>query len=243
VDAVVVFLAGAATALATGVGAIPVFMLGRRVTAAQPALSGLALGVMCVASFQGLLLPALRDGGRLSVAVGLVAGALFVAAARLGLGSRRARRRIAGNLRRSILVFGVLLVHSLPEGFAIGAAWASETAGLGLFVVLAIALQNVPEGTAVAVPLEAAGVSGGRQLAAAVASSAPQPVGALAAFLLVEQIRGLLPASLAFAAGAMLTVVVLELVPDAWRQSRGPASVGALAGAALMLAISQLLTV
>jgi ZIP family zinc transporter len=61
------------------------------------------------------------------------------------------------DLRRAVLVFGVLLVHSLPEGFAIGTAYASRTVGLGLFVILAIGLQNVPEGTSVAIPMERAG--------------------------------------------------------------------------------------
>jgi len=83
---------------------------------------------------------------------------------------------------RSVLVFGVLLVHSLPEGLAIGTAYASGTAGLGLFVILAIGLQNVPEGTSVAIPMEAAGFSRSRQFWAAVATSAPQSVGALIAY-------------------------------------------------------------
>ena len=59
--------------------------------------------------------------------------------------------------RTSVLVFAVLFVHSLPEGLAIGTAYASDTAGLGLFVILAIAIQNIPEGTSVAIPMAAAG--------------------------------------------------------------------------------------
>ena len=86
----------------------------------------------------------------------------------------------ATTIRRSVLVFGVLLLHSLPEGFAIGTAFASETEGLGLFVILAIALQNVPEGTSVAIPMEAAGFQPRQQFWAAVLTSAPQPVVSLA---------------------------------------------------------------
>ena len=111
-------------------------------------------------------------------------------------------------MRRSLLVFGVLLVHSLPEGFAIGTAFASDTEGLALFIFLAIALQNVPEGTSVAIPMESAGFGRGQQFWAAVLTSAPQPVGAVIAYLAVEQINGLLPFSFAFAAGAMLALVV-----------------------------------
>ena len=98
-------------------------------------------------------------------------------------------------VRRSLLVFAVLLVHSLPEGFAIGAAYASDTAGLALFVFLAIALQNVPEGTSVAIPMEAAGFGRAQQFGAAVLTSAPQPLGAVIAYLAVEQVTALLPVS------------------------------------------------
>jgi zinc transporter, ZIP family len=112
-----------------------------------------------------------------------------------------------------VLVFVVLLVHSLPEGFAIGTAYASDTAGLSLFVITAIGVQNIPEGTSVAIPMAAAGFSRSRQFWAAVATSAPQPIGAAVAFLLVEQIEPLLPFSFGFAAGAMLALVVAELLP------------------------------
>ncbi len=141
-------------------------------------------------------------------------------------------------VRTSALVFGVLLVHSLPEGLAIGTAYASDRAGLSLFVILAIGLQNIPEGTSVAIPMAAAGFSRAEQFWAAVLTSAPQPVGAVLAFLVVEHVRGLLPASFAFAAGAMLALVAFELVPQAF--GREPSGCGrpqeALAGAAAMLA-------
>ena len=110
----------------------------------------------------------------------------------------------------------MLFVHSIPEGFAMGTAYASERQGLGLFVILAIALQNVPEGTTSAIPMHDAGFSRWQQFWAAVLTSAPQPVGAIAAYLLVEEIDGLLPVSFAFAAGAMLSLVVVEIVPQAF---------------------------
>lgn len=191
--------AGAGTALATGLGAIPVFALGVRADALRPLLWGLAAGVMVVASVVGLLEPALDQGSALTVAGGLLAGVLFLVVGRRALERRDVHvgaLRGAG-VRRSVLVFGVLLVHSLPEGFAIGTAFASEEAGLGLFVLLAIALQNVPEGTASAIPMREAGFSPSQQFWAAVASSAPQPVGAVLAYLLVEQFEALLPASFA----------------------------------------------
>jgi ZIP family zinc transporter len=69
----------------------------------------------------------------------------------------------------------VLFVHSLPEGFAVGTAFASDRSGLSLFVILAIAIQNVPEGTSVAIPMAEAGLGRRRQFWAAVATSAPRP--------------------------------------------------------------------
>jgi ZIP family zinc transporter len=217
VDLIVVILAGAATALATGLGAIPVFLLGERAEGLRSLLSAIAAAVMLVASIT-LLGPALDDGSALVVAAGVAAGGAFVLGARRRLAQRG---RYAGSehaaARRSLLVFGVLFVHSLPEGLAVGAAWAADPEAVGPFVVAAIALQNVPEGTAVAIPMAAAGYSRTRQFWAAVGSSAPQPVGAAIAYVLVEEARFLLPVSLAFAAGAMLVVVFAELVPDSWR--------------------------
>jgi ZIP family zinc transporter len=142
-------------------------------------------------------------------------------------------------MRLSVLVFGVLLVHSLPEGLAIGTAYASDRSGLSLFVILAIALQNVPEGTSIALPMEAAGFSRTSQFWAAVLTSAPQPIGAVVAFLVVEQVRGLLPASFGFAAGAMLALVAFELVPQALASRRViGAGGGALVGAGAMLGLA-----
>jgi ZIP family zinc transporter len=106
-------------------------------------------------------------------------------------------------------------------------------------VILAIAIQNIPEGTSVAIPMAAAGFSRSRQFWAAVGTSLPQPVGALVAYLLVEEIGALLPISFAFAAGAMLSLIAVELIPDAYagRDRWGP-SAGIVLGAAVMLALS-----
>ena len=186
----VLALAGTGTALATGLGAIPVSRLGARAGALRPALWGMTVGLMSVASVLGLLLPALDEGSTPSVLAGLGLGVLFLLASRRLLqgGDVHVGALRGAGVRRSVLVFGVLLVHSLPEGFAIGTAYASETEGLGLFVILAIALQNVPEGTSVAITMDAAGFKPRQQFWAAVMTSAPQPVGALIAYALVEQI-------------------------------------------------------
>lgn len=239
-------LAGSGTALATGIGALPVSRLGEHAARIRPALWGLTVGLMTVASIVGLLLPALDEGSTAAVGIGLATGVGFLLVSRTLLETRDVHvGQLSGaGVRRSVLVFAVLLVHSLPEGFAIGTAFASETEGLALFIFLAIALQNIPEGTSVAIPMESAGFGHAQQFWAAVLTSAPQPAGAILAYLAVEEIEGLLPFSFAFAAGAMLALVIAELVPEAYaRGGRLSAAAGTAAGALVMLALAAVLGV
>jgi ZIP family zinc transporter len=246
IDALVLTAIAVATALATGVGALPVALLGVRAAAIKPLLSGLASGVMAVAAVQGLLVPAFDEGRAVVVVAAAIAGAAALLASRAVLQRRAA---VAGILsteqgRRSALVFGVLLAHSLPEGLAIGSAYASPRSGLSAFVIAAIAIQNVPEGTATAIPMRAAGYGPGAQVWAAVLTSAPQVPGALLAWIAVEQIGGLLPAAFALAAGAMLMLVAADLLPDAW--ASGPRRwvvTGSVLGAAAMAGIAAALQI
>jgi ZIP family zinc transporter len=240
-----VLAAAIGTTLATGLGAIPVFFVGGRASRWQPALWGLAAGVMSVASIVGLLRPALDSGSTGTVVLGLAAGLAFLGTVRVLL---RGSDVVVGGLhgadvRTSVLVFSVLFVHSLPEGFAIGTAYASEVTGLGLFVILAIGLQNIPEGTSVAIPMAEAGFTRSQQFWAAVATSAPQPVGAVIAYALVETIAGLLSFSFAFAAGAMLALVLTDLAPRALRPASWRGLLGIASGGTVMLLLSAALGV
>jgi ZIP family zinc transporter len=244
-DVIVLLLAACGTALATGLGAVPVFVLGRRAEALTPLLLGFAAGVMGVAAVAGLLVPAAQEGSAWEVLAGFAAGVGFLALARRHFGGQvRFMGRTGPGARTSALVFLVLFVHSLPEGLAVGTAFASDRAGLSLFVILAIAIQNVPEGTSVAIPMAEAGFGRARQFWAAVATSAPQPVGALIAFVAVEEVSGLLPLSFAFAAGAMLALIAVEMLPSAFAApARAAPLAGVAAGAVLMLGLSFLLGV
>lgn len=243
-DLLILALAATATAVATGLGAVPVFFLGARAATLRPWLLGFAGGVMTIASVVGLLLPALDEGAAGDAVLGTALGVAFLLVSRWMIDSPRTAAVSTAERRTALLVFLVLLVHSLPEGFAIGTAYASDTAGLSLFVILAIGAQNVPEGTSVAIPLAAAGYGRGRQFWAAVGTSAPQPVGAIIAYLLVEEIERLLPISFAFAAGAMLALVALELGPAAFRSGHALLALfGTAVGAGVMLALSALLGV
>lgn len=228
--------------LATGLGAVPVYLLGARAHSWRPFLIGTAIGAMVLAAVVGLLKPGLDLGDPVEVWGGAIGGALLFFVVRQAL---RQHEVSIGDLRgadirRATLIFAVLFVHSLPEGFAVGTAFASPEKEVGLFVILAIALQNVPEGTSVAIPLNDAGVGFWRQFWAAVGTSIPQPIGAVVAFALVDTIDGLLPISFGFAAGAMLILVALELVPDGFRAgTRVSAAVGTAVGAVLILALES----
>jgi ZIP family zinc transporter len=233
-------LVASATALATGLGAIPVFLFGRRTERATPFLLGFAAGVMGVAAVAGLLLPAAEEGSAAEVLAGLAVGIAFlIVVGRRFKPDHGFMGRSGPGARTSALVFLVLFVHSLPEGFAVGTAFASGRAGLSLFVILAIAIQNVPEGTSVAIPMQEAGFGPARQFWTAVGTSAPQPLGALIAYMAVEEVSGLLPVSFAFAAGAMLALIVDEMLPRAYAGPRPlEPSCGLGLGAAVMLALS-----
>src|SRR5215213_10715659 len=140
-DLPILVLAATATAVATGLGAVPVFFLGERAASLKPWLLGFAAGVMSVASIVGLLLPALDEGSAGEAAAGTVLGVGFLLVSRWIIDGPRSKigaERLSAERRTALLVFLVLFVHSLPEGFAIGTAYASDTAGLSLFVILAI---------------------------------------------------------------------------------------------------------
>ena len=146
--------------------------------------------------------------------------------------------------RTSLLVFTVLFVHSLPEGLALGTAWASDHRGPGRVHRDRDRGPEHPRGDQRRDP------DGGRRVTGRPGSSGPrsqpalpQPIAAPIAFLLVEQVESLLPVSFAFAAGAMLALVAVEVFPDALRGNAGGALAGGALGAAGMLVLSVALGV
>lgn len=132
-----------------------------------------------------------------------------------------------GDLRKLVLILGILTVHSFPEGVAIGVSFADlglesgvEIFGLvvpvlAVFMTVAISIHNVPEGIAISIPLRSMDVSEWRMVGAAVFSSLPQPIGAVIAFAFVSWARAFLPFGFGFAAGAMIYLVLTEFIPEA----------------------------
>jgi zinc transporter, ZIP family len=239
VTAAAVFFTALATAVATGLGALPFAFrrgaAGRRLGSANAVASGVMLGASASLLLEGLD----RSGGR--TAAGAVAGALFVALAyhvadrrELHLGTLR-----GADARKALLVVGVMTAHSAAEGIGIGAAFG-DTAAFGLLIATAIAIQNIPEGLAISLVLVPRGTPVWNAAGWSVFSSLPQPLLAVPAFLFVEQFSALLPAALGFAAGAMVWMVGRELLPDAWNQGPRRAVVAHTAIAFVLMLALQL---
>ena len=216
-------LAGTGTALATGLGAIPVFALGRRADALRPLLWGLAAGVMAVASVVGLLAPALDEGSTAAVAAGLLAGVAVPARRAATAGGPRRPRRRAARRRRAPLGARVRRAARPQPARGLRDRLGVRVRARGARPVRAARDRAAehPRGNRVRDPDAGRRLPPSQQFWAAVATSAPQPVGAVIAYILVEEIESLLPVSFAFAAGAMLALVALELVPQAFTRGRG----------------------
>lgn len=211
-----VFWVALLTDLATGIGALPLLAFHRAEPRWQGITAATASGMMLSASVFALADKALHRGGALEVIGGMLGGAAFFAwSAKL---IARRKWRIEGwtesDSRQSILLVSTLFVHSIPEGVAIGVGYATGEVKFGWLLATAIAVHNIPEGTAVSLPLRAKGASVPRCAAYAILTSLPQPIVAVPAFLLISVFQPLLPVSLGFAGGAMIFLVVSELVPE-----------------------------
>jgi len=221
VDGWKVFWVALMTALATGLGVIPLLFIKNTEPRWRSVATAAAGGMMLSASLFALGDEALQRGRTIDVIAGMIAGAAFFAyTARLvenkGWGLSGFSE---GRARQSILLVITLFVHSVPEGMAIGVGYATGEATFGWLLGLAIAVHNIPEGTAVALPLRANGASLMRCVLYAILTSMPQPIVAVPAFLLVSVFQPLLALSLGFAGGAMIFLVISELIPESLKGS------------------------
>lgn len=218
--------------LGTALGASCVFFMKKSMgDTLRKVLAGFAAGVMVAASIWSLLIPALEqaeDMGKWSfvpAVVGFWLGILFLLLLdhiipHLHVGSDQAEGPKTKLGKTTMLVLAVTL-HNIPEGMAIGVVYAGYLAGnpgitaMGtLALAIGIAIQNFPEGAIISMPLRAEGVGKGRAFAGGVLSGIVEPVGALLTILAAGFIVPALPYLLSFAAGAMIYVVVEELIPE-----------------------------
>ena len=195
--------------LGTALGAAMVFFMKKSLGAmVQRALTGFAAGVMVAASVWSLIIPAIEQSENMGsfafmpAVVGFWAGVLFL-------------------LALDGLIPHLHILHNLPEGMAVGVVyagwlqgWDGVTLAGALALAIGIAIQNFPEGAIISMPLHAQGVSKGKSFVYGVLSGAVEPVGAFLTIIAARFVTALLPYLLSFAAGAMVYVVVEELIPE-----------------------------
>ena len=213
--------------LGTSLGAACVFFMKKSLgPAVQCALSGFAAGVMVAASMGSLLVPSIRQAaamGRLAfvpAVVGFWAGILLLRLFDVVVPPPDAENRAAGLGSTAMMVLAVTL-HNIPEGMAVGVVYAGYLAGNAqitaagaMALSLGIAVQNFPEGAIISMPLRAAGMKKSKAFWGGVLSGAVEPIGAVLTLLAAGIVVPALPYLLSFAAGAMLYVVVEELLPE-----------------------------
>ena len=218
--------------LGTALGSACVFFMNKSLSnMVQRSLAGFAAGVMVAASIWSLLIPALEQAegmGRLSFVpafIGFWVGVLFLLLLdhlipHLHVGSEESEGPKSNLSRTAMMVLAVTL-HNIPEGMAVGVMYAgflagdtAITAASALALSIGIAIQNFPEGAIISMPLRAEGESRGRAFWGGVLSGVVEPIGAVLTILAAQLVIPVLPYLLSFAAGAMLYVVVEELIPE-----------------------------
>ena len=230
------------TFLMTTLGAATVFLFGRNERAqSQEILLGFAGGVMTAASVWSLLLPAIEQAENgplpawLPAAAGITGGAVFLAFLDALL-PRLRRKSLDAERRQNALLFTAITLHNVPEGMAVGLAFALAADGESLAGAVALAIgigiQNFPEGAAISLPMRQMGQSRARSFVGGMLSGIVEPIFGIAVVLAAAGVSGVMPWLLSFAAGAMLYVVVEELVPQS--NSRGGVS-GFMAGFLVMM--------
>ncbi len=216
--------------IGTTLGAATVFLMRDQMhQLTQRGLLGFASGVMIAASVWSLLIP----GIEMTASLGRWASALVAVGFALGMGflllidniiphlhsGSKEPEGLPSHLSRAQMLALAVAIHNLPEGMAVGIvaaeAMGQSSSSAALAVSLGIAIQNIPEGAIISMPLRAAGGSRLRSFGIGTLSGLVEPVGAVTVILLAETIHSLMPYLLGFAAGAMLYVVVEDLIPQA----------------------------
>jgi ZIP family zinc transporter len=237
-----------ASGACTAVGGLFLLVVRRPTDRLLDVLLGFTAGVMLAATAFSLLVPALERGGVGELLVGFTLGALvllaldrFVPHAHERMAERGVTPRAEPDPRhRAALLLSALTIHNLPEGMAVGLAFAAGGPDLGIPLAVAIGIQNIPEGFAAAAPLLAVGVSARAAAGVAALTGAVEPPAALAAFGLSSLADAALVPGLGFAAGAMLYVIADELIPESHSGgNEREATLALLLGFALMMGLDN----
>jgi ZIP family zinc transporter len=242
-------IAGVVTWALTALGAMGVLSMRQVQRRPLDAMLGFAAGVMVAASCWSLLIPAIERAGVFPAVTGLLAGAAFLFVLDKALPHLHPQFEPAVGAegpsvawQRTVLLVSAITLHNIPEGLAIGVAYASGEWGAATALAIGIGLQNVPEGLAVSMPLRREGLGRWRALWYGQLSAVVEPVAAALGAAAVLAVGSLLPYALAFAAGAMLYVVVEELIPETERGGNvDVATLGFILGFAIMMSLDNAL--
>jgi ZIP family zinc transporter len=241
------FVATVCTYLLTVVGTVPVLFFRTAPRLLMDGMMGFAAGVMVAASCWSLLVPAIESGGVTVAAVGLLIGAGFLYGADQLLphlhGEFPDEARAEGPQvawQRSVLLMMAMTLHNFPEGMAVGVSFGGEELGSAVALAIGIGLQNIPEGLAIALPLRNGGMTRARAFFWGQLSAAVEPIAGVVGASLVMVSGAFLPYGMAAAAGAMLYVVVEELIPETVRSGTPDvATIGFIGGFALMMVMDN----
>jgi ZIP family zinc transporter len=253
----VALMAGTFTWLMTALGAAIVFFFKNVSRAVLDGMLGFTGGVMISISFWGLLLPGwkMSEGTgfdkALPIAIGFILGALFIflldkMLPHLHINFKEEEKEgIKTPWRRSTLLMLAITLHNIPEGLAIGVMFGGVAAGVAeatvtgaIVLTLGIAVQNLPEGIAISMPMRRNGASRWRSFNLGQLSASVEPIFALLGALAVAFFTPLLPYALGFAAGAMIFVVVEEVIPETQRDKYTDiATLSFIAGFVLMMVL------
>lgn len=239
--------------LLTALGAALVFPLRRFHPSMMNLLMALGAGIMLAASYFSLLAPALtsaqslRQSPLLMCSGGFLLGGLLVLLADALLSRRMRRTPLSDVRRRTVLLIGSITLHNIPEGLAVGCAFGALATPGGAawrsawMLAIGIALQNFPEGAAVSLPLRRDGYSCRRSFFFGQLSGAVEPLAGILGALLAIRVRAALPLLLSLSGGAMVTVILAELLPECQKCPRQRLMVLAtLAGFVLMMALDTM---
>ena len=235
----------------TALGAALVFFTRRTRPTVMDAMLGFGAGVMLASSYWSLLAPGIDMAVSLGQAAWLPACAGFLTGGAVltcgdGLMQRlTSRGDLTDSRRRCVMLITSITLHNIPEGLAVGVAFGALAFSAGdggltgaWMLALGIGLQNFPEGAAVSLPLRREGMGRGKAFFLGQLSGAVEPAAGVLGALLAVGVREILPFLLSFAAGAMVSVVVAELVPESQRNPRrGLITLSTLGGFAVMMAL------
>ena len=237
----------------TALGAALVFMFKKIHKNILDSMLGIAAGVMIAASFWSLLSPSIEMANVLKINIILsVAGGFLSGGLLLFIGDKFMNKiqNKSSNLKRTLMLIVSITLHNVPEGLAVGVAFGSTLYGLdgatlmsAWTLAIGIGIQNFPEGTAVSVPLRREGFSRNKSFIYGMLSGIVEPISGVLGALLVLKVRIILPFLLAFAAGAMIYVVIQELIPESQtNENKEVISMCTLIGFTIMMLLDVLLS-